>query len=134
MQKRWIILTLVASLLTGCKVGPNYRRPAVKPPDVFRGSPDATPPTDLTSLADAKWFELFKDSQLQELIRTALVQNYDLRTAVARVDAARASLGITQADQFPNIAASGDITTLRNSASGAFPLPQGVSRTGRSAA
>ena len=126
MQKPWIIFTLVASLLTGCAVGPNYRRPAVKAPDVFRGSPDATPPTELTSLADIKWFDLFKDSQLQELIRIALVQNYDLRDAVARVDAARANLGITRADQFPNIAASADITTLRNSTSGAFPLPQSV--------
>ena len=126
MQKPWIMFTLVASLLTGCAVGPNYRRPAVKAPDVFRGGPDATPPTDLTSLADVKWFELFKDSQLQELIRTALVQNYDLRTAVVRVDAARANLGITRADQFPTMAASADITTLRNSTSGAFPLPQSV--------
>jgi len=126
MKKPWIIFTLVAGLLTGCRVGPNYHRPDVKAPDVFRGSPGATPPADLTSLADTKWFELFKDSQLQELIRIALVQNYDLRTAVARVDAAQASLGITQADQFPNIAASGEITTLRNSTSGAFPLPQSV--------
>src|SRR5215813_11763143 len=102
MDKRWIIFTLAASLLTGCAVGPNYHRPAVKPPDVFRGLPAATPPTEPTSLADVKWFELFKDSQLQELIRTALVQNYDLRIAVARVDAARANLGITRADQFPN--------------------------------
>src|SRR5262245_1259656 len=121
-----IIFPLVASLLTCCAVGPNYHRPAVKPPDVFRGSPDAAPPTELTSLADIKWFDLFKDSQLQELIRVALVQNYDLRDAVARVDAARANLGITRADQFPNIAASADITTLRNSTSGAFPLPQSV--------
>src|SRR5262245_43446924 len=126
MQKRRLIFMLVASLLTGCAVGPNYHRPAVKPPDVFRGLPAATPPTEPTSLADVKWFELFKDSQLQELIRTALVQNYDLRIAVARVDAARANLGITRADQFPNIAASGEFTTVRNSASGAFPLPQGV--------
>src|SRR3954452_10847848 len=109
MKKPWIIFTLVAGLLTGCSVGPNYHRPDVKAPDVFRGSPGATPPAELTSLADTKWFELFKDSQLQELIRTALVQNYDLRTAVARVDAARASLGIIRADRFPNIAASGDI-------------------------
>ena len=115
-----------ASLLTSCTIGPKYRRPDLKPPDVFHGSPDATPPTDLTSLADLKWFDLFKDSQLQELIRIALVQNYDLRAAVARVDAARANLGITRADQFPTIAASADITTLRNSTSGAFPLPQSV--------
>ncbi len=125
MEKRWIIATLMASLLTSCTVGPKYRRPAVKSPDLFRGSPDSTPPSDLTSLPDLKWFELFKDSELQELIRTALVQNYDLSDAVARVDAARANLGITRADQFPTIAASGDITTLRNSTSGAFPLPQG---------
>src|SRR6187401_987074 len=100
MKRPWIIFTLVAALLTGCRVGPNYHRPDVKAPDVFRGSPEATPSTELTSLADSKWFDLFKDSQLQELIRIALVQNYDLRTAVARVDAARANLGITRADQF----------------------------------
>src|SRR4029453_3746859 len=109
MQKSWIIFTLVASLLTGCAVGPNYHRPAVKAPDVFRGSPEATPSTELTSLADVKWFELFNDSQLQELIRTALVENYDLRSAVARVDAARAHLGITRADHFPTFAARGEI-------------------------
>jgi multidrug efflux system outer membrane protein len=126
MKRRCLIATLVASLLTGCRVGPNYHRPAVKPPDVFRGSPDPTPPTDLSSLADLKWFDLFKDSQLQELIRIALVQNYDLRTSVARVEAARANLGITRADQFPTLAASGEITTLRNSTSGAFPVPQNV--------
>ena len=80
---------------------------------------------DPNSLADLKWFELFKDSQLQELIRTALVENYDIRDAVARVSAARANLGITRADQFPNVAVSADITTLRNSTSGAFPLPPG---------
>ena len=68
---------------------------------------------------------MFNDERLQGLIRTALVANYDLRDAVARVDAARANLGITRADQLPNIAASADVTTLRNSASGAFPLPQG---------
>lgn len=126
MKSRLMTMMLAGSLLTGCTIGPKYRRPAVKPPELFRGSSDATPPTDLTSLADLKWFELFKDSQLQELIRTALVQNYDLRDAVARVDAARANLGITRADQFPTIAASGDITTFRNSASGALPLPPGL--------
>ena len=68
---------------------------------------------------------MFKDERLQEFIRTALVENYDLRDAVARVEAARAALGITRADQFPNIAGSADVTTLRNSRSGSFPLPQG---------
>lgn len=129
MKTRWIMTTLMAGLLAGCTVGPKYRRPAVKQPEVFRGSAGLTAPAALASLADLKWFELFKDSHLQELIRTALVANYDLRDAVARVGAARAHLGITRADQLPNASASADVTTLRNSANGTFPIPQGVDQT-----
>ena len=82
-------------LLSGCMVGPDYQRPAVTTPDSFRGASAAIPP-DQQSIGGLKWFEVFQDEQLQELIRTALQQNYDLRDAVARVDAARANLGITQ--------------------------------------
>lgn len=125
-KERVLIVGLIASLLAGCTVGPKYRRPTVKSPDVFRGTADPSAAPDPNSLADLKWFELFKDSQLQELIRTALVENYDIRDAIARVSAARANLGIIRAEQFPNVAGSSDITTLRNSASGAFPLPPGI--------
>jgi len=116
---------LAASLFTSCTVGPTYRRPAVTPPAVFRGSGETTPPADLTSLADLKWFDVFKDERLQEMVRTALVQNYDLRDAVARVDAARANLGITRADQFPTIDGSADVTATRFSSGGELPVPQG---------
>jgi multidrug efflux system outer membrane protein len=95
------------------------------PPAVFRGSGSGTAPTDPTSLADLKWFEVFKDERLQEMVRTALERNYDLRDAVARVEAARASLGITRADQFPTIDGSADLTTVRTSRDGSFPLPEG---------
>jgi outer membrane protein, multidrug efflux system len=122
MKKRIMIVAVIVSLLSGCMVGPKYRRPAVKSPDTFRGSAASTPPTDPTSLADLKWFEVFRDEQLQELIRTALVQNYDLRVAVARVDAARANLGVTRSAMFPTITASADITKQRFSSNGQFPL------------
>src|SRR4030095_16357615 len=89
-----------------------------------RGPRDPTPPPYPNSVAYLKWFELFKDSQLQTLIHTALVDNYDIRDAVARVSAARANLGITKADQFPNFTVGGDITTFRTSGSGAFPFAQ----------
>src|SRR5262245_26431987 len=128
MKKRSMIVAIIVSLLSGCVVGPKYRRPSANPPTVFRGSTDTTPPTDPTSLADLKWFEVFKDERLQELIRTALVENYDLRQAVARVSAARADLGITRSDQFPNIAATGELVKLRNSSSGQIALPAGVDR------
>jgi len=121
---RLLVAALAASLVTGCKVGPNYRRPALTPPDVFRGA-EATPAADLTSLADLKWFDVFKDDQLRDMIRTAFVQNYDLREAVARVDAARANLGIVRADQYPTVTGSADVTATRFSSGGELPLPQG---------
>jgi outer membrane protein, multidrug efflux system len=122
MKKRIMMVAVIVSLLSGCMVGPKYRRPAVKSPDTFRGSAASTPPTDPTSLADLKWFEVFRDERLQELIHTALVQNYDLRVAVARVDAARANLGVTRSAMFPTITASADITKQRFSSNGQFPL------------
>jgi multidrug efflux system outer membrane protein len=129
MNTRWITLTiiLVTGLLLGCRpVGPNYVRPLIKAPDNFRGAGDGTPAADPNySLADLKWFEVFKDTRLQELIKTALVENYDLRDAVVRVDAARANLGITRADEFPSVGATTDITSLRISRNGSFPFPQG---------
>src|SRR6266571_2477353 len=95
-KRRCFAAAIMMVWLSGCMVGPDYQRPPVTAPGVFRGaSPPITP--DARSIAELKWFEVFQDEQLQELIRTALTQNYDLRDAVARVDAARANLGITQA-------------------------------------
>src|SRR5207248_5497156 len=113
---------LAAAMLTGCTVGPNYHRPVVQTPATFR-APISLPPTELASLADLKWWDVFKDEALQELVRTALAQNYDLRDAVARVEAARANLGITRSDQFPNLAAGADVSTIRISRNGQSPLP-----------
>ena len=114
-----------AVLFSGCTVGPNYKRPAIQTPASFR-APAPVPPGESSSLADLKWFEVFKDEKLQDLVRTALVQNYDLRDAVARVEAARANLGITRSQQYPNFAAGGDITTTRFSRKGDLPLPAAV--------
>src|SRR5262245_59794096 len=94
MKMRLIMVLTMAGLLMACRpAGPNYKKPLVSLPDTFRGAPQ-TPPADSASLADLKWFEVFKDEQLQQLIRAALEGNYDLRDAVVRVDAARANLGI----------------------------------------
>jgi NodT family efflux transporter outer membrane factor (OMF) lipoprotein len=111
---------IIIALLAGCTTGPKYSRPVVRSPSVYRGSVDPAAPPSLDSLADLRWFEVFKDERLQELIRAALASNYDLREAVARVDAARANLGITRSDQFPNIGADLEVATLRNSTSGQF--------------
>jgi multidrug efflux system outer membrane protein len=121
-----IVFTLMAGLFASCRVvGPAYRKPIVPAPATFRGAVDAPTPVDTASLADLKWFEVFKDEALQALIRTALERNYDLRDAVVRVGAARATLGITRADETPTIAVGADFSTIRSSRSGSFPLPEG---------
>jgi len=97
------LLSIVFLLLTGCMVGPKYKRPPVTVPDAYRGlAPDAGPQA-AASLGDEKWWMVFQDLQLQGLIREALSQNYDVRIAATRVLQAQAVLGITRADQFPTI-------------------------------
>ena len=51
------------------------------------------PASQAASIADLKWFEIFKDDKLQELIRTALEQNYDLARCRARVEAGAGQSG-----------------------------------------
>ncbi len=120
-----IFAVLALTLLIGCTVGPSYHRPAVQIPPTFR-APEPLPPYEPASLADLKWWEVFKDDKLQQLIRTALVQNYDLREAVTRVEEARANLTITRSNQFPQLGAEGDVTATRISRNGSLPLPASV--------
>jgi multidrug efflux system outer membrane protein len=122
MNHRATSVLIAAGWMTGCTVGPNYHRPAVQVPQTFR-APDPLPAPQATSLADLKWWEVFRDDKLQELIRSALAANYDLRDAVARVDEARASLGSTRSNQFPQIGAGGSIQFNRLSRDGQTPLP-----------
>ncbi len=70
--------------------------------------------SDARSLADEKWWEVFQDEQLKELVKTALQQNYDVRIAATRILQAQAQLGITRADQFPTIAGGVAAQNLRN--------------------
>jgi multidrug efflux system outer membrane protein len=108
-----LALTL-ALLLPGCTVGPRYQRPVVDVPKAYRApAPQSDAPTT-KSLGDAHWWTLFQDSQLQELIRVALQQNYDVRIAATRVLEAQAQLGITRADQLPSVSGGGAIVSQRN--------------------
>ena len=122
MRPLYIAIVAAATVLAGCTVGPNYSRPPMQTPANFR-APAPLPPPESASLADLKWFEVFHDQELQELIRVALKQNYDLRDAVARVDEARANLGITRSNQLPQVGASGALEITRLSRDGQTPLP-----------
>ena len=122
MTLRMTAVLIAAGWMAGCTVGPNYQRPAVQIPQNFR-APDPLPAPQATSLADLKWWEVFKDDKLQDLIRAALTANYDLREAVARVEEARANVSVTRSNQFPQLGVSGNVNFSRLSRDGQTPLP-----------
>ncbi|MBV9087379.1 MAG: TolC family protein, partial [Acidobacteriaceae bacterium] len=108
-------VALLAALYSGCAVGPNYKRPVVTSPAMYRGvPPDQVGQTQATSFGDEKWWDAFQDDVLRDLIRTALKQNYDVQIAAARISEARAQLGITRADQLPTITAGAAGTNERS--------------------
>ena len=125
-MKQYVALLCAVFLGSGCAVGPNYKRPVVSVPDSYRGlTPEEASKTQAASIGDQKWWEIFQDEQLRSLIRTALQQNYDVRIAASRILAAQAQLGITRADQFPNVNAGAGISDNRSAKSKFLPAIEG---------
>ena len=106
---RIISSLVVAALLSGCTIGPDYKRPPVARPETFRGQATA----EAASLADVPWWEAFQDPILKGLIQDALGSNYDVRIAAARVQEARANLGVARSDYFPSLDYGGGASRAR---------------------
>ena len=105
--QRGLSIVALTTLLTGCMVGPDYRRPLTAPPAQYRFALGDV--RDPASIADIAWVDLFQDDALRELIRTALVQNYDVQIAAARILQARAQVGIVRSEMFPTISGGGSL-------------------------
>lgn len=103
----------LALLIGGCAVGPNYERPALDVPETYRAAP-GTAGGD--SVGDTTWWSVYGDPTLRELISTALRNNFDLMTAVARIDEARAQLGQARLGLAPTIDARGTLSRGKSSA------------------
>ncbi len=93
----WMVV--VAAVLAGCAIGPDYKRPAVAQPPTFRGQATA----EAVSFADAPWWGVFQDPSLKSLIEDALRRNYNVGIATARVQEARANVGVARSDYFPSL-------------------------------
>jgi len=106
----WFAVAMASlGLVAGCRVGPNYHRPVVKSPTAFRDlSENAQVQAQAASYADLPWWQVFQDAQLQELIRTALKQNYDLQLATERINSARAQVIVTRSNLFPRVQGNGN--------------------------
>jgi outer membrane protein, multidrug efflux system len=109
--KHSIAAMLCSAFLSACMVGPKYHRPVVQTPNTFRDLADNPQiKAQSASYADLPWWQVFKDPKLQELIRTALRQNYDLEIATERINAARAQLAVTRSSLFPQVGAGANFS------------------------
>lgn len=115
MMKR-ILLTSLASvfLLSACSaVGPNYQKPEIDVPDKWRLTKDKSVTPRATVVKH--WWEVFKDPLLTELIAEASLNNLDVRIAMARVEEARARLGVVVGDKYPVVDAKAEAGVSRDS-------------------
>ncbi len=112
------LISYLAALLAGCAVGPDYRRPAINSPAVFRGGNATTN----SSIADLDWWGVYQDPALQTLIREELTNNYDLRIAMSRVEQSRAVAAQARSQFFPSVNYNGTVGRGRNDLFGsAYP-------------
>jgi outer membrane protein, multidrug efflux system len=101
MRVRVLTTAILLIPLYGCKVGPNYKRPALAAPGQYRGlAPDLGDQSG-APFAEMKWQSVFQDKTLQELIKEALTNSYNIRIAATRIVQAEASLGVTRSNQLP---------------------------------
>ncbi len=109
--------------LSGCfKVGPDYKKPQVTVPstwrqDMLKADPALVPePTKIK-----RWWEIFNDPILNQLIKVADANNYDIRIAVARVEEAWAQIGVVSGQRMPQIDVKGSFNRQRTSENGQYP-------------
>jgi multidrug efflux system outer membrane protein len=101
MRTRVFIVPVLLLALSGCKVGPNYKRPTLDVPGQYRGLAPGLGAGG--NFAEMKWQSVFQDEVLQSLIKEALTNNYDIRIAASNIVQAQASLGVTRSNQLPSL-------------------------------
>jgi multidrug efflux system outer membrane protein len=110
MRRLFLCLSL-AILLPGCTMGPNYHRPKVDLPASY---PDAASAATSPSLGAENWRAIFPDPVLQQLIATALKQNFDVQIAAMRILQAQDQLHVTRSYQFPIVSLTANLINERN--------------------
>jgi multidrug efflux system outer membrane protein len=116
-----LLLLMIAVLLAGCAVGPNYKRPTVNVPTDYRDSM-AAQTAAASSLGNENWWQVYQDPVLVQLLHTALQQNYDVRIAATRVLEAQDQLGIVRANQLPSASLGTGVFSEQNAkVSNLFP-------------
>ncbi len=108
----WLLAML---LLTGCTVGPNYKRPAAEVPPAYKEVGDWKPAEPNDQNFGTNWWEIFQDPQLNALELQVNVSNQNLKAAEAQYTQARAILRYFRADLFPTLTANPTATRIKTS-------------------
>lgn len=113
----------VAAMLSGCRtVGPNFTAPKTDAPAAFKHAAAQSTPAQAIPASDA-WWRVFGDQTLDELAAAALAHNPSLQASVARVEEARARLGLVRVDSAVTATASGTSRLIGESAERTLPVP-----------
>ncbi|MGH8217531.1 MAG: efflux transporter outer membrane subunit [Steroidobacteraceae bacterium] len=104
------LLAISATVLAGCAVGPNYRRPSTETPARFKNAAAQTTPA--AAAAPDDWWRVFHDAGLDRLISEVEVSNQNLAQAIAAYDQARAAVRVARAAFFPTVTGSGTATRI----------------------
>src|SRR5260221_13314514 len=99
---------LMALLLTACAGQQSYDKPAIELPAAWKESAPRY-------AEDGRWWRIYDDSVLDNLVDESLASNADLAIAAARVDETRALLGEAESGFFPTLDARGVATRQKNS-------------------
>jgi multidrug efflux system outer membrane protein len=106
-MKRIASLAVIAGLIGGCSLDPAYHRPAGAVPASFPQGPSYAPPAAGPTAASVSWRAFFTDSDLKAVIELALVQNRDLRAALANIQSAQGQVAVQRSALLPNLNATG---------------------------
>src|SRR5579862_2035112 len=119
-------IAAAASFLAGCNVAPKYVRPNAMAPAVYRGADNEPVSSDAkASLGDEEWTKVYQEPELQDLIRKALANNYDLRIAAQRILEQQAQVRVVRSQEFPavTVGGTGIGATLPSSLGTQLPSP-----------
>lgn len=122
-MNRLFALFVLAAMVAGCAVGPNFHRPALESPSNWQ-NPDTTFYAGAAAQAETAWWRLFGDTMLTELISAGLQENTDVRIAAARVEELMGRYGVSKSDFFPKIGASGSASRGQFAGSGQGTLAE----------
>jgi len=112
------LMVIVFIFISGCSVGPDYRRPSIDAPAAWRFEE-----TQAKDMANTAWWKQFDDPVLDDLILAALKQNKDILIAAARVEEFMGLYRVTRSEAFPSIGGAAAGFRKRSSDIINSPLP-----------